>query len=70
MTLEPTTDSKAEDFARQAATPASGFFAEFWYFLRYNKKWWLTPVIVLLLLLGVLVILGSSGAAPLIYTLF
>jgi hypothetical protein len=30
----------------------------------------LTPVIVLLLLLGILVVLGSSGAAPLIYTLF
>jgi hypothetical protein len=70
MSLEPTRDSDADRFAREADAPASGFFAEFWYFLRYNKKWWLTPVIVLLLLLGILVVLGSSGAAPLIYTLF
>jgi hypothetical protein len=70
MRLKPTPDSEADDFARQATAPASGFFAEFWFFIRYNKKWWLTPVIVLLLLLGVLVVLGSSGAAPLIYTLF
>jgi hypothetical protein len=70
MTLEPVRDSEADAFARQAAKPASGFFSEFWYFIRYNKKWWLTPVIVLLLLLGLLVVLGSSGAAPFIYTLF
>jgi hypothetical protein len=38
--------------------------------MAHNKKWWLTPVIVLLLLLGVLVVLGTSGAAPFIYTLF
>ena len=62
--------ASADDFARQAAAPSIGFLAEFWYFIRYNKKWWLTPVIVLLLLLGVLVMLGGSGAAPLIYTLF
>jgi hypothetical protein len=30
----------------------------------------LTPIIVLMLLLGILVVLGGSGAAPFIYTLF
>jgi len=49
---------------------SSGFFGEFGYFLRHNKRWWLTPVFVLLLLLGILVVLGGSGAAPFIYTLF
>lgn len=43
---------------------------ELWLFMAHNKKWWLAPVIILLLLLGGLVALGSSGAAPFIYTLF
>ena len=58
------------NFEHEAESEASGFLREFWYFVRYNKKWWLTPVIMLLLLLGILVVLGGSGAAPLIYTLF
>ena len=70
MTVDPTRGSDAADFERQAARPGHSFFGEFWYFIRHNKKWWLTPVIALLLLLGVLVLLGGSGAAPLIYTLF
>jgi hypothetical protein len=49
---------------------SSGVVAELWTFMAHNKKWWLTPVVLLLLLLGVLVVLGSSGAAPFIYTLF
>ena len=49
---------------------SSNVLAELWQFMAHNKKWWLTPVIVMLLLLGVLVVLGTSGAAPFIYTLF
>jgi hypothetical protein len=60
----------ANDFARSAEGRSRGFFAEFWYFLRHNQRWWLTPVILLMLLLGVFVVLGGSGAAPFIYTLF
>ena len=58
------------DFARKATGKSSGFFGEFGYFLRHNKRWWLTPVFVLLLILGVLVVVGGSGAAPFIYALF
>jgi hypothetical protein len=58
------------EFARQAIGKSSGFFAEFGYFLRHNKRWWLTPVFVILLMFGVLVVLGGSGVAPFIYTLF
>jgi hypothetical protein len=53
-----------------AASGAEGWKEELWLFLRHNKKWWLTPIIVLLLLLGALVILGGSGEAPFIYTIF
>jgi len=58
------------DFARAAQERRSNFLAEFWQFARANKKWWLTPIIVILLLVGVFVLLGSTGAGPLIYTLF
>ena len=60
----------SDDFDREADQEAPGFLAEFWYFLRYNKKWWLTPIIVVLLLIGVLVMLSGTAAAPFIYTLW
>ena len=62
--------SAENDFAKQVEGHAGGFLSEYWYFLRHNKKFWLTPVIILILLLGVLVVLGGTGAAPFIYTLF
>ena len=57
-------------FAREAEAPQQGLVPEFVDFLRHNKKWWLTPIILVLLLLGLFVVLGSTGAAPFIYTLF
>jgi len=45
-------------------------FRELFMFLRENKAYWLAPIIVVLVLLIVLGILGSTGAAPFIYTLF
>jgi hypothetical protein len=44
--------------------------AELGHFVLHNKKWWLTPIIVALLLVGLLVVIGGTGAAPFIYTLF
>jgi hypothetical protein len=62
---------KTSEFEQAAASESGGsIFSEFWAFLRYNKKWWLLPILVVILLLGVLVFLGSTGAAPFIYTLF
>ena len=59
------------DFERATADSAEpGFFAEFWAFLRHNKKWWLLPILGVLLILGLLLLLSSSAAAPFIYTLF
>jgi hypothetical protein len=46
------------------------FLREVFLFLRENKKWWLIPIVVVMLLMGVLTILGATGAAPFIYTLF
>jgi hypothetical protein len=59
-----------EEFRRTAPDRRGGIHREFWDFIRHRKKYWLLPVIVVLLLLGLLVVLGGSGAAPFIYTLF
>ena len=43
---------------------------EFLVLMKQNKKWWLTPILLVFALVGLLVILGSTGAAPFIYTMF
>jgi hypothetical protein len=60
----------ARKFADEAGRRQASVFGELIDFLRHNKKWWLTPIVVMLLLVGALVILGGTGAAPFIYTLF
>ena len=61
---------EAEAFRREAACPRVGLARELWDFLKDNKKWWLIPILVALALVALLAILGGSGLAPLIYTLF
>ena len=59
------------EFEKAAAEPLrGGFLRELCGFLKENKKWWLLPILILLLLLGLLILLGGTGAAPFIYTLF
>jgi hypothetical protein len=62
--------TKPDEFERQAELPPSGTLAQLVDFLRHSKKWWLTPILAVLLLVGLLVVLGSTAAAPFIYTLF
>jgi hypothetical protein len=64
------TNSTPDDFAKAAEKPRTGIVGEFISFLGHNKKWWLAPIVAVLVLLGVLLILGGTGAAPFIYTLF
>lgn len=67
----PHSDSPSHDsLEQQAQQRQQGLISEFFDFIRHNKKWWLTPIIAVLLLLGVLILLGGTGAAPFIYTLF
>lgn len=61
---------RAGELERQASQKQASFASELIVFLAQNKKWWLIPLVVVLLLLGLLVILGGTGAAPFIYTLF
>ena len=60
----------SDDFVRRAATRSGGGPLELLTFLRDNRKWWLMPVVLAVLMMGVLVLLGGTGAAPFIYTLF
>jgi hypothetical protein len=59
-----------DEFEAEAGKRQAGVLAEFWEFLRDNRKWWLVPMLVVLLLLGILVVLAGTGVAPFIYTLF
>ena len=67
---ELSTNRASDEFANHAQSGRRGFVGEFLYFLVHNKKWWLAPILVVLFLVGMLLILGSTGMAPLIYTLF
>jgi len=63
----PTKNSEFQELAGQART---GLIAEFWDFLKHNKKWWLLPILAVILVFGALVLLSGTAAAPFIYTLF
>jgi hypothetical protein len=64
----PAPDKNA--FRQQAQGKQRGPLAEFGGFILHNKKWWLTPIILVLIVVGFLAVLGGSGVAPFIYSLF
>jgi hypothetical protein len=63
-------DPDKDTFSSKSAEKRRGPAAEFLSFVLHNKKWWLTPIIIVLVLVAVLVVLGGSGVAPFIYSLF
>ncbi len=48
----------------------NSLISEFGAFLVENKAYWIAPIVLVLLGLAIVVILGSTSAAPFIYTLF
>jgi hypothetical protein len=62
--------NETNDFEAAGKEAAPSLLAEFWEFLKHNKKFWLLPILLVLLILGAIVVLGSTAAAPFIYTLF
>ncbi len=64
------TNTDPAEFERMAKERRPSLVAEFWSFLKYNKKWWLLPIVLVLLLLGLIVLLAGTSAAPFIYTIF
>lgn len=65
-----TANTKASEFQHAATQSRSNIVGEFWGFLKNNKKWWLLPILLVVVAVGGLIVLGSTGAAPFIYTLF
>ena len=66
-------DDRANGFeqqARRAAKAPSGPVREFLYFLGRTRNFWLVPVIVAVLLASLIVVVGGTAVAPLIYALF
>jgi uncharacterized protein DUF5989 len=39
-------------------------------YMSARKKWWLLPILLAMVGIGVIIALGSTGAAPFIYPLF
>ncbi len=62
--------SQKPDFKSDLEKRRSSLAGEFLAFLKENKKWWLLPILLVFLLLGALLLLSSTGLAPLIYPLF
>ena len=63
-------EDKKNEFENAGQEESTGIVGEFVAMIKQNKKYWLIPIILILLLIGVLIILGSTAAAPFIYTLF
>jgi len=60
--------SRFEEVSRASGKPS--FAADLIYLLKHNRKWWMLPIFLALLILGTVMFLGSTAAAPFIYTLF
>lgn len=58
------------NFEQRATDRSDGLLREVVGYLRATKKWWLTPIFVVLAAVGLLLVLGGTGLAPFIYTLF
>jgi len=67
---ENSRQEQSGEFNKLAQEKRTYLLAEFWIFLKHNKKWWLLPILIILLLLGLLVLLGGTAIAPFIYPLF
>jgi len=63
-------DHDHQSFEEASQSGGGGLISDLIGFMAENKKWWLTPIILVLGVLGALLVLGATGAAPFIYTLF
>ena len=61
---------KKNEFEEAGEDKQLSLVQEFVHFILENRKWWLIPIVLVLALVGLLAVLGTTGAAPFIYTLF
>ena len=66
----PDNTPQKDEFLKASEAQDSNLIVEFIGFMKENKKWWLAPILIVLLALGTLAMLGGSGVAPFIYSLF
>ena len=62
--------SAADEIQQAGQQEPLNLVQEFLLFVRENKKWWLIPILLVFGLVSLLVMSGSTGAAPFVYTLF
>lgn len=63
-------ESQGKSFQDASKDAPKGILSEFIGFMADNAKWWLIPFLLVFGALGLLLVLGSTGAAPFIYTMF
>lgn len=63
-------EKKKSRFEEAGSEQELSLLGEFLLMLRENKKYWMIPLLVILFGFGLLLVLGGTGAAPFIYTLF
>ncbi|HEV3163750.1 MAG TPA: DUF5989 family protein [Isosphaeraceae bacterium] len=68
MADEPKSKSKPT-LDELSQVPQPSLAAEFFDFLKHNKKWWLLPILIMIALFGLLMALNATGVAPFIYTI-
>ena len=66
----PKRDNPPTAFESAALRLKPSLAGEIWGFLKENKKWWLLPIIISCVVIGLLLLVGTTGVAPFIYTLF
>ena len=67
---DDSSQSDAAQLTRKASQRHKGLLSEFAGLLLHTKKWWLVPIVIVLLLVALFMVIGGTGAAPFIYTLF
>ena len=60
----------AKELRELSEARSGGVLAQMWGYIGESRKWWLIPIILMMLLLGIMFVIGGSGAAPFIYTIF
>lgn len=59
-----------DDFVEAGRAEDRGLVAELLAFMTEKKAWWMAPLLIVFGVLGVIFVLGATGAAPFIYSLF